>query len=72
MNLTLDWNAMFNSLTVAGLVFVAKLLWNVSGAVKAIQATQAAHDVLDASRFEAVNQRIDDLRTNGIGAVVRH
>jgi hypothetical protein len=62
MDVTFDFNLIINSLMIAALMFVAKLLWQVSSAVKQIQVTQEAHELLDQSRFESVHQRIGDLR----------
>lgn len=71
MNLTLDWNAMFNTLTVGGLVYMIKLVLSLASTVKELQTSQKAEAALRASQIEAVHQRIDDLRDNG-RAVVRH
>ncbi len=70
MSVTIDWNAVFNSLTVAGLVYVVRMFFSLTGAVKELRTEAKAEREIRQLQYEAVNQRIDDMR-NGTVAV-RH
>lgn len=71
MNLTIDWNSIFNTLTTAGLLYALRLFGSLTSTVKELQAEAKAERAMRQTQYEAVNQRIDDLRSNG-AAVVRH
>lgn len=58
------WIDLLQPLLVATVTAVAVILWRTSMTLERVTTALAAHERADEERFDAVNQRLDDLRND--------